>query len=206
VLTWHEAADVTLFHPPTAPTQRRGAVWIGNWGDGERSAELAEFLLRPAAEAALPLDIHGVRYPEDALRSLAAHGVRYRGWLANVAAPAVYARHLLTVHVPRRHYVRMLPGIPTIRVFEALACGIPLLSAPWRDSEGLFRPGQDFLFARDHDEMARHMRALQADDDLRRALAESGLATIRARHSCDHRAGELLAHLAHLGASAEQAA
>jgi spore maturation protein CgeB len=41
----------------------------------------------------------------------------------------------------------MLPGIPTIRVFEALACGIPLVSAPWDDSEHLFRPGEDFLVA-----------------------------------------------------------
>ena len=45
----------------------------------------------------------------------------------------------MTVHVPRRPYVDALPGIPTIRVFEALACGIPLVSAPWRDEEGLFR-------------------------------------------------------------------
>ena len=43
------------------------------------------------------------------------------------AAPEVFARHLATVHVPRRFYVDALPGIPTIRVFEALACGIPLV-------------------------------------------------------------------------------
>ena len=49
------------------------------------------------------------------------------------------------MHVPRRFYVEALPGIPTIRVFEALACGIPLLSAPWSEAEGLFRPGEDFL-------------------------------------------------------------
>jgi hypothetical protein len=33
------------------------------------------------------------------------------------------------------------PGIPTIRVFEALACGVPLICAPWRDEENLFPPG-----------------------------------------------------------------
>ena len=54
-------------------------------------------------------------------------------------------RHRVTVHVPRRPYAQALPGIPTIRVFEALACGIPLVSAPWDDVEGLFRPGEDFL-------------------------------------------------------------
>ena len=161
VVTWHEAADTALFRPPAEEGERSGLVWIGNWGDGERSEEPARFLLRPARHAGLPLDIHGVRYPEEALRALAAEGARYRGWLPNAAAPAVFARHLATVHVPRRFYVEALPGIPTIRVFEALACGIPLASAPWEDSEGLFRPGLDFLVARDGTEMTRHLRALR---------------------------------------------
>jgi spore maturation protein CgeB len=99
---------------------------------------------------------------------------------------------LATVHVPRRFYVDLLPGIPTIRVFEALACGIPLVSAPWRDEEGLFRPGEDFLTARDGAEMTRHLAALRDDAGLRAALARQGLATITARHSCAHRAEELL--------------
>jgi spore maturation protein CgeB len=202
-LTWHEAADTRLFRPPSVQGHRDGLVWIGNWGDGERAEELEEFLLRPAQQAALPLDIHGVRYPDEALRTLAAHGVRYRGWLPNSAAPAVFARHLATVHVPRRFYVRMLPGIPTIRVFEALACGIPLVSAPWQDSEGLFVPGRDFLVARDGAEMTRHLRALRADAGLRAQLAADGLATIRARHSCAHRVEELLGHLARLRSAVE---
>ena len=48
VFVWHEAADTRLFHPPTTETERNGAVWIGNWGDGERTTELEDFLLRPA--------------------------------------------------------------------------------------------------------------------------------------------------------------
>ena len=44
----------------------------------------------------------------------------------------------LTVHIPRQQYTRAMTGIPTIRVFEALACGIPLISAPWSDTEHLF--------------------------------------------------------------------
>lgn len=206
VFVWHEAADVRLFRPPTEEVARDGLVWIGNWGDDERSEELEHFLLRPAQDAALALDIHGVRYPEAALRRLAAHGARYRGWLPNAQAPEVFAGHLGTVHVPRRFYVDLLPGIPTIRVFEALACGIPLLSAPWKDAEHLFRPGQDYLVARDGAEMLRHMRAVQADAGLRSALAASGLETIRARHTCAHRVDELLGILAHLRIPAEAGA
>jgi spore maturation protein CgeB len=201
VFVWHEAADVRQFRPPAEEGERRGLVWIGNWGDGERTEELEQFLFRPAREAGLPLDIYGVRYPPDALALLERYGVGYRGWLPNARAPEIFARHLATVHVPRRFYSTILPGIPTIRVFEALACGIPLVSAPWSDSEGLFTPGEDFLTAKDGEEMEAQLKRLAKDRELRRSLADHGLRTIRARHTCGHRADELLAIVERIDAS-----
>jgi spore maturation protein CgeB len=189
---WHEAADTRLFRPPLDAAYRDGLVWIGNWGDGERAAELDTFLFRPAAALQLTLDVHGVRYP-DPLPAVRRSDVHYRGWLANHRVPDVFARHCATVHVPRRFYVETLPGIPTIRVFEALACGIPLVCAPWDDCEGLFHPGKDYLVARSGGEMTEQLRAVLQDRALRESLVESGLATIRARHTCAHRADELLA-------------
>jgi spore maturation protein CgeB len=206
VWTWHEAADTRLFHPPAEEGPRDGIVWIGNWGDDERTEELEQFLFRPAQDEGVSLDIYGVRYPDAAQATLGRYGVRYHGWLPNPHAPRVFARHEMTVHVPRRFYTRSLPGIPTIRVFEALACGIPLLSAPWSDSENLFRPGEDFLFARDGAEMAGRMRAVREDAELRRSLASHGLETILARHTCAHRAQELLAVVDQLRGGTEQAA
>ncbi len=201
--TWHEAADIVRFHPPAVEGERTGLVWVGNWGDGERTAELEAFLLAPARDAGLGLDIFGVRYPAEAQALVASYGARYRGWLANAAAPGVFARHLATVHVPRRFYTTVLPGIPTIRVFEALACGIPLVSAPWDDAEGLFRPG-DYLAAADGAAMTRQLTALRDDPDLRAATVAAGLATICARHTCDHRADELLTIVAGLAAPAQR--
>lgn len=193
VFVWHEAADVTIFRPPEREGVRDGLAWIGNWGDGERTAELESFLFRPAQAAGLPLEVYGVRYPREARALLERYGVAYRGWLPNARAPEVFAGKLATVHVPRRFYAQHLPGIPTIRVFEALACGIPLVSAPWSDTEGLFRPGRDFLFAKNGEEMAVHLRALARDPQLRAEFARSGLETILARHTCAHRVDELLA-------------
>jgi spore maturation protein CgeB len=201
VFTWHEAADIRHFHPPQEEGERSGLVWIGNWGEGERTKELKEFLFRPAREAGLGLDIYGVRYHETAKNTVRRYGGRYHGWLANAEAPRVFARHLATVHVPRRFYTRMLPGIPTIRPFEALACGIPLLSAPWEDSEGLFRVGQDFLMVSSGEEMAAAMKRLRDDADLRAWLVRNGLETIRARHTCAHRAEELMNIYARLTAA-----
>ena len=189
---WHEAADTRRFHPPAHERERSGLVWIGNWGDGERSAEIVEFLLKPARDAHLPLDVYGVRYPDAAKQTLKQFGAHYHGWLANAAAPEAFAAHLATVHVPRRFYTQVLPGIPTIRVFEALACGIPLVSAPWDDCEQLFRVGEDFLVVRDGAEMTRALRDLKHNAELRARLVWNGLETIRERHTCAHRVDELL--------------
>jgi spore maturation protein CgeB len=192
---WHEAADVRVFAPLAAHDAPREGdlVWIGNWGDEERTEELVTFLLEPSRDLGLRTTIHGVRYPDHAKEKLAAHGVTYAGWLPNHRAPERFAKHLFTVHVPRRPYVKALPGIPTIRVFEALACGIPLVSAPWSDAENLFTPGEDFLVAKDGAAMRGHLRALRFDGAKRRALDQRGLRTNLAPHTCGHRVDELLA-------------
>ena len=191
--TWHEAADIRHFHPIPDEVEEGDLVWIGNWGDDEREAELDEFLLQPVHDLRLKARVHGVRYPDRALDRLRAARIHFGGWLPNYRAPRVFARHRVTVHVPRRPYVQALPGIPTIRVFEALACGIPLVSAPWNDAEGLFTPGRDFLVADDGAAMRRHLRDVLHDTDLARALREQGLETVLARHTCAHRVDELLA-------------
>jgi spore maturation protein CgeB len=198
IWVWHEAADTTVFRPLR---RKRVAdlVWIGNWGDGERTAELRRFLLEPARRLGLSGTIHGVRYPPEALAAVARSGLRYEGWLANHRVPEVFARHRVTVHVPRRPYARALPGIPTIRPFEALACGIPLVSAPWEDAEGLFTPGLDFLVARNGRELERHVYEVLHDSELARSLARRGRRTILERHTCAHRVDELLAVVRELG-------
>jgi spore maturation protein CgeB len=199
--TWHEAADDRMFFPrrPESPSRQGGldsddegdVVWIGNWGDEERTAELEEFVIGPVRDLGLRATLYGVRYPDAVRQQLAQAGIAYGGWLPNYEAPAVFARHKVTIHVPRRPYVDQLTGIPTIRPFEALACGIPLISARWEQTGGLFTPGEDFLVARDGGEMRSHLRMLVADADRRNALAAHGLATIRARHTCAHRVDEL---------------
>jgi spore maturation protein CgeB len=204
VWVWHEAADTRLFRPLERPRER-DLVWIGNWGDGERTRELHELLLGPARRLGLSGSVFGVRYPGEAVRAVADAGLSYRGWLANVDAPDRFARHRVTVHVPRRPYVEALPGIPTIRVFEALAAGIPLVSAPWEDAEGLFRDG-DFLRARNGREMTRRLREVLADPALAADLARRGRETILARHTCGHRADELVSILEELRAAEAMAA
>ncbi len=199
VWTFHEGADIESFYPRQAE-QDVDVIWIGNWGDEERSQELEEFLIGPAATRPKRRFVaHGVRYPEYGLRLLEEAGVEFRGYLPNLQAPMAYAQSRLTVHVPRRQYANGLSGIPTIRVFESLACGVPLLCSPWSDSEELFRPGQDYLCARDGTAMKAEIERLLRDDQARRQLSQNGIETIRKAHTCAHRAQQLLEICEELG-------
>jgi len=192
VHVWHEAADIRVFYPRPAASKSGDLVWIGNWGDEERSEELREYFIEPVKRLAARAEVYGVRYPNSARTELQNASISYRGWIPNFDVPEVFSRFRATVHVPRRPYTRQLPGIPTIRPFEALACGIPLVSAPWSDTEGLFRSGKDFLMARNADEMEEGLRDVLGDSALARSLRDNGLETIRSRHTCAHRVDELL--------------
>ena len=192
VWIWHEAADTRVFRPSKSGPLEGDLIWIGNWGDEERSAELREFLIEPVKALKLKARIYGVRYPADALNALQSAGIEYSGWLPNFRVAEMFGRFRVTVHVQRRPYAERLPGIPTIRPFEALACGIPLICSPWQDSEGLFTAGKDFLIATDGEQMKRHLRALLSNPELAASLAAHGRHTVLSRHSCAHRVDELI--------------
>jgi spore maturation protein CgeB len=192
VWTWHEAADTRVFRPEPSAAREGDLVWIGNWGDGERSAELREFLIEPVRKLGLRAAAYGVRYPAEARAELQFAGIEYRGWLPNYLVPRTFARFRATVHIPRRPYAEALPGIPTIRPFEAMACGIPLVSAPWNDVEGLFEAGRDYLAARNGGEMTEALRILTRDVPHSREIAARGLQRILSRHTVAHRVDHLL--------------
>jgi spore maturation protein CgeB len=164
------------------------------------------YLVLPAARLGLRARVYGVRYPRNAKALLDDAGIEYAGWLPNARVPQVFSSFDVTVHVPRRTYVEQLPGIPTIRVFEALACGIPLVCAPWEDSDALFTAGEDFLTAATGREMELRLRELLADEELRSRVARQGLRTVHERHTCAHRVDELIAILASLDAVVHEGA
>jgi spore maturation protein CgeB len=191
VFVWHEGADTRIFRPFPEIEKTDDLVWIGNWGDEERSEEIRQFILEPTRALGLNASIYGVRYPESAVHEILAAGINFCGWLPNFEVPRQFARFRATVHVPRRPYVGALSGIPTIRVFEALSCAIPLMSGPWEDSEHLF--GQDdFLIARDGPDVQRKLRILLLDHAMATEMSAAGRRTILLHHTCAHRVDELL--------------
>lgn len=190
--TWHEAADIRVFHPIKDKAKEGDLVWIGNWGDEERTKELYEFLINPVIELKIKTRIYGVRYPDNTLKEIEGLGIEYGSYLPNFRVPLAFAHFKLTLHIPRKPYVKSLPGIPTIRPFEALACGIPLICSPWEDTENLFRPGMDLLIASDGNKMKMMIRDVLNDNELAEFLSRHGLETILNHHTCAHRVDQLM--------------
>jgi spore maturation protein CgeB len=212
VWTWRDAVDTRVFRPLSAagaPGQSPGQgdpvpsldlIWIGTWGSAERASELDEFLIEPVRALGLRARFYGARYPKEALNTLRAAGIDYGGWIPDFAIPAALAAGRFAVNVPRRMRADGLPHTPAIRVLEALACGVPVVSAPWDECEQMFTPDLDLLVARDGSDMERRMVALHSDPEFARFIGANGYQTVVSRHTCEHRVQELLAICHELGA------
>ncbi|MBV9582870.1 MAG: glycosyltransferase [Chloroflexi bacterium] len=189
----HEAADVTVFSPLGLP-KMTDVVFVGNYGDGDRSDELEDFVfdIRPALPD-LTFAVYGVRYPAEIVSRLTgALRIDYRGWMPNALVPSIYSAASVVLHIPRRQYVELLPGTPTIRMFEALACGACLISLPWDDTDHLFEAGADYAVAHSPTEMRDLIAELCSNETARNVIGEHGRRTILEHHTCGHRAEQLL--------------
>jgi spore maturation protein CgeB len=189
----HEAADVDLFRPLERPVEQ-DVVFIGNWGDRDRNEQVRQYFFAPSA--ALPdlrFALYGVRYDAE-VRALMqdCYRIDYRGWVANYRAPEVYAAGKMSLHIPRAQYTTALHGTPTIRVFEVLACGLPLISLPWADTDRLFTAGADYLVAETPGEMVETIAWLAHDPAARARIGAQARATILNRHTCLHRTRQIL--------------
>jgi spore maturation protein CgeB len=198
--TIHEAADTEIFYKH-AKKSKGDIIWVGNWGDEERSDEIREYLINPVKKINLKCAIYGVRYPQSAINELKDAGIEYMGWTPNYKVPEIFSEYTLTVHIPRRPYVQSLPGIPTIRPFEAMAAGIPLISTQWNDFEELFSEGEDYIQVSDAYEMAQSINELLNNDVLRNGMVAHAINTIKNRHTCVHRVDQLYSIFAESGMS-----
>lgn len=211
VWTWRDAVDTRVFRPWSAAGSHAlspgqddcvlslDLIWIGTWGSAERASELDEFLIEPVRALGLRARFYGARYPKEALNTLRAAGIDYGGWIPDFSIPAALAAGRFAVNVPRRMRADGLPHTPAIRVLEALACAVPVVTAPWDECEQMFTPGVDLLVARDGSDMERHMVALHSDPELARFIGANGYQAVVSRHTCKHRVQELLAICHELG-------
>jgi spore maturation protein CgeB len=181
--------DETAYAPADVErTWRLG--YLGTWS-ADRQPVLDELLVSPARllpEAAFV--VAGPQYPADL------------AWPANVARiehlpPAEHAgfynAQTLTLNVTRADMVRA-GWSPSVRLFEAAACGVPVVSDWWEGLDRFFTPGREILVARSAAEVLQHLGSV--DEERRASLGAAARARVLAEHTAEHRAVELEAHVA----------
>jgi spore maturation protein CgeB len=78
---------------------------------------------------------------------------------------------------------------PSVRLFEAAACGTPIISDHWDGIETLLEPGLEILIARSSEDVLAWIRDIPEEE--RRALGQRGRVRVLAQHTAAHRAAEL---------------
>ncbi len=111
---------------------------------------------------------------------------------------AFYSRQRFTLNVTRADMIAAGYS-PSVRLFEAAACGTPIISDAWDGFDGFFRPGEEALIARSADDVLGYLRNI--DDATRRSIGQRGRERVLAAHTAAHRAAELASHLLELRGS-----
>lgn len=183
------SVDSTEHRPvPLVENYRADLSYLGTYA-ADRQAALEQLFLEPARQRPEQrFVIGGAQYPADF------------PWVSNVffvqhlppaEHPAFFCSSRLTLNVTRRAMAEM-GYCPSGRLFEAAACGVPLLSDAWDGLDEFFTPGEEILLA---DNTADALAALDLSDSELRRIARAARERVLAEHTASHRASELEALL-----------
>lgn len=180
------SVDPDVYRPLEIP-KSWDLSYLGTYSP-DRQPTLERLLIEPARRRPeLRFVVAGPQYPADI------------AWPANVARidhvapadhPAFYAASRFTLNVTRADMIAA-GWAPSVRLFEAGACGTPIISDRWEGIDRLFAPGREILLADGPDAV---VAALDGGDA--RAIGAAARAKTLAAHTAAHRAAELEAALA----------
>ncbi len=123
------------------------------------------------------------------------------GWPSNVERiehlppnehRAFYNRQRFTLNLTRADMVAS-GWSPSVRLFEAAACGAPIISDAWPGIDTLFEPGTEILIARSAEEVLTVVRGLS--EQRRRAVGAAARRRVLSAHTASHRAAEFEAFI-----------
>lgn len=189
------SVDPGLYHPIDIPP-RWDLGYLGTYSP-DRQPGLEALLLEPARRLPhLRFVVAGAQFPE---------GTR---WPQNVThiehiPPAGHAEFYnaqrFTLNLTREA-MRALGHAPSVRLFEAGACGTAILSDRWTGIDEVLPEGKAIILADGPDDV---VAALSLPDGARRSLARSAREAVLARHTGEARARDLTALLGSIPARKE---
>jgi spore maturation protein CgeB len=167
-------------YSPLEREERWAAGYLGTYG-ADRQPALERLLLLPArARRDLSFVVAGAQYPPEIELPPNVERIDH---VAPPAHPAFYAAQRLTVNVTRAD-MRRAGWSPSVRLFEAAACGVPVVSDWWPGLETFFRPGREILV---EDTQAQ----LELDPDELREIGLRARERVLAGNTAAHRVDEL---------------
>jgi spore maturation protein CgeB len=172
-------------YAPAPQAIRWDLGYLGTYSD-DRQPTLDELLLQPARRhlsrrfaVAGPLYPQAIDWPSNVER------------IENVSPrdhPAFYSSQRFTLNVTRADMVRA-GWSPSVRLFEAAACGVPIVSDWWEGMDAFFEPDRELLIAREADDVERFLT--EVGEEARRSIAEAARRRVLREHTAARRAAQL---------------
>ena len=198
-LAFYCLADPFVHHPVEVPL-RWDLGYLGTYS-ADRQAAVESLLLDTARRLpARAFAVAGPGYPEP---DRWPGNVNHIEHLPPNAHPAFYCAQRFTLNVTRAQ-MRRSGWSPSVRLFEAAACGVPVISDRWAGLDELLIPGEEILIADD----AAEVRCLLAevDETTRRAIGERARRRVLEEHTPARRVEQLEVETALCAARSRSAA
>jgi spore maturation protein CgeB len=183
-LPLHCSFDPELYFPETRETQW-DLGYMGTYSD-DRQPPLDLLLMEPARRwREGRFVVAGPQYPE---RVQWPENVQRIEHLPPAEHRAFYNSQRFTLNITRADMIRAGYS-PSVRLFEAAACGVPIISDYWDGLDSYFKFGSEILVARSPEDTLRYLRDIAEDE--RRAIGERARQRVLNSHTAAHRAQEL---------------
>lgn len=176
-------------HRPAASKKDLELGYLGTYS-ADRQPWLEELLNEPARR--LPKQrfaVVGAQYPKDLVWPKNVQRVDH---MAPDQHALFYSRQRFTLNLTRAD-MRKAGYSPSVRLFEAAACGTPIVSDDWVGLSEVLEPGKEILIAHSADDVTRYLRDLSDQETFNIAVAARE--RVYAEHSSAHRAAELERYL-----------
>jgi spore maturation protein CgeB len=168
--------------------------YLGTYSE-DRQPGLNRLLLEPAKEwKAGRFVVAGPQYPKE---TAWPDNVRRIEHLPPAAHREFYNSQRFTLNITRADMIAAGHS-PSVRLFEAAACGTPVISDWWDGLDEIFAIGKEILVARDGAEALRYLREIPQEES--RAIGEAAMRRVLGEHTASHRAAQLEAYLQEISA------
>jgi spore maturation protein CgeB len=181
------SVDPSLYYPERS-AKKYDLGYLGTYS-ADRQPPLEKLLLEPARRwRDGRFVVAGPQYPGDVDWT----NVTRIEHLSPSQHRSFYNQQAFTLNVTRADMIRAGYS-PSVRLFEAAACGVPIISDNWAGIETLFEPAKEVLLANSSDEVLHYLR--QTSEEVRRAIGERARQKVLSSHTAAHRALELEQHI-----------